>query len=51
MSDLPADSFEGLGLTELVGLLRRAVSQLERERAEKAELQAALLERRMRSAA
>jgi hypothetical protein len=46
MSDLPADSFEGLGLTELVGLLRRAVSQLKRERAEKAELQAALLEQR-----
>lgn len=46
MSELTADSFESLGLTELVGLLRRAVSELERERAEKTELKAALLEQR-----
>jgi len=38
MADLPIDSFEGCSLTELVGWLRRALSELEQERAEKAEL-------------
>ena len=46
MPAFTADSLEGLGPTELVGLLRRAVSELERERAEKAELKATLLEQR-----
>jgi hypothetical protein len=46
MLEIPVDSFEGLNPTELVGLVRRALSELERERAEKASLQAALLEQR-----
>ena len=46
MADLPIDSFEGCSPTELVGWLRRALSELEQERAEKAELKAALLEQR-----
>lgn len=46
MPDIPADSFEGSSPTELVALLRRALLELERERAEKAGLQATLLEQR-----
>jgi len=46
MPDIPLDSFEGLSPTELVGLLRRALSELEQERAEKAELKCAFLEQR-----
>ena len=46
MPDIPVDSFEGLNPTELVALFRRALSELERERAEKAGLQATLLEQR-----
>ncbi len=44
MRDLPSDSLEGLGLTELVGVLRRAVWELEQERAEKVELRAVVLQ-------
>jgi hypothetical protein len=46
MPDIPVDSFEGLSPTELVGLLRRVVSELERERAEKLDLKSAFLEQR-----
>lgn len=46
MADIAFDSFEGLGPSELVGLLRRALSELEQERAEKAELRSAFLEQR-----
>ena len=46
MPGLSIDSFEGFSPTELVGLLRRALSELEQERAEKAELKSAFLEQR-----
>jgi hypothetical protein len=46
MPDISVDSLEGLSPTELVGLLRRVLSELERERAEKLDLKSAFLEQR-----